>query len=78
MDNVNYDKYLTLNKNSTRNNRYRLEVKSYTNTFGNSFNNRVVQIWNSLLSDVVASEIVVIFKNRLDRVFENIFERLKL
>ncbi len=74
MDNVNYDKYLTLNKNSTRNNGYRLEVKTYTNTFGNSFNYRVVKIWNSLLSDVVASEIVGTFKNRLDRVFKNIFK----
>ncbi len=33
-----------------------------------------VKIWNSLPSEVVASETVVIFKNRQDSVFENIFE----
>ncbi len=34
----------------------------------------VVQIWNSLSLEVVASETVVIFKNILYSVFENIFE----
>ncbi len=74
-DNVDYDKYLTLNKNSTRNNGYKLEVKMLTtNTLGNSFNYRVVKIWNSLPLEVVDSETVGIFKNRLDSIFENIFE----
>ncbi len=74
MDNVDYDKYFTLNKNNTRNNEYKLEVKMHTtNTFGNSFNYRVVKIW-TVPSEVVASETVVIFKNRVDGVFENIFE----
>ncbi len=45
-----------------------------TNTLGNSFNYRVVKIWNSLPSEVVASETVGTFKNRLNSVFENIFE----
>ncbi len=75
VDNVDYDKYLTLNKNSTRNNGYNLEVKMHTrHTFGNSFNYRILKIGNSLSLKVVASETVVIFKNRLDSVFENIFE----
>ncbi len=74
MDNIDYDKYLTLNKNSTRNNGYKLEVKMHTtNTLVKSFKYRVVKIWNSLPSEVVARETVVIFKNRLDSVFENIF-----
>ncbi len=38
MDNVDYDKYLTLNRNSNRNNGYNLEVKMHTtNTLGSSF-----------------------------------------
>ncbi len=36
--------------------------------------NKVVKIWNSRPSEVVASETVNIFKNRLDSIFENIFE----
>ncbi len=75
VDNVDYDKYFTLNKNSTKNNGYKLKVKmQITNTLGNSFNYRVVKILKSLPSEVVASETVGTFKNRLDRVFE----RLKL
>ncbi len=75
VDNVDSDKYLTLNTNNTRNNGYKLEVKTHTtNTLGNSFNYRVVKIWNSLPSEVVASKTISIFKNRLERVFENIFE----
>ncbi len=75
MDNIDYVKYLTLNKNSTRNNGYNLEVKMHTtNIFSNSFNYRVVKIWNSLPSEVVASETVCTFKNRLDSIFENIFK----
>ncbi len=39
VDNVDYDKYFTLNTNNTRNNGYKLEVKTYTmNTLDNSFN----------------------------------------
>ncbi len=74
-DNVDYAKYFALNTNKTRNNGYKLEVKTHTpNTLGNSFNYRVVKIWNSLPSDVVASETVGSFKSRLDRVFKNSFE----
>ncbi len=74
VDNVNYAMYFTLNKNNTRNNGYKLEVKTHTlNTLGNSFNNRVVKFWNSLPSEVVASETVGTFKNILHRVFENSF-----
>ncbi len=40
------------------------------NTLGNSFNYRVVKIWNSLPSEVVASEIAGTLKSRLDGVFE--------
>ncbi len=59
----------------TRNNGYKLEVKTHTtNTLGNSFNYRVVKIWNSLPSEVVASETLGTFKSRLDEVFENSFK----
>ncbi len=72
VDNVNY-KYLTLNKKKYYNG-YKLEVKTHTtNTLGKSFNYRVVKIWNTLSSEFVASETVIIFKNGLDSVFENIF-----
>ncbi len=71
VDNVDYEKYFTLNKYSTRNNGHKLEVKMHTtNTFSNSFNYRVVKIWNSLPSEVVANKIVGTLKNRLDREFE--------
>ncbi len=70
-----YEKYSTLNKNNTRNNGYKLEVKTHiTNTLGNSFNYRVVKIWNSLPSEVVASGTVGTFKSRLDRVFKKSFQ----
>ncbi len=75
VDNVDYAKYFTLNTNKTRNNGYKLEVKTHTtNTLGNSFNYRIVKIWNSLPSEVVASESVGSFKSRLDGVFKNSFE----
>ncbi len=45
-----------------------------TNTLGNSLNYRVVKIWNSLPSVVVASETVGTLKSRLDGVFKNSFE----
>ncbi len=71
VDNVDHAKYFTLNTNKTRNNGYKLKAKTHTtNTLGNSFNYRVVKIWNSLPSGVVASETVGTFKNRLDIVFE--------
>ncbi len=39
VDNVYHAKYFTLNTNKTRNNGYKLEVKTHiTNTLGNSFN----------------------------------------
>ncbi len=69
VDNVDNAKYFTLNTNKTRNNGYKLEVKTHTtNTLGNSFNYRVVQIWNSLPSEVVASGTLITFKSRLDGV----------
>ncbi len=47
----------------------KLKVKTHTmNTLGNSFNYKVVKIWNSLPSDVIASKTVCTFKNRLDSV----------
>ncbi len=48
--------------------------KHTMNTLGNTFNYRVVKIWNSLPSEVVASESVGTFKSRLDGVFKNSFE----
>ncbi len=76
VDNIDYAKYFTLNTNKfSRNNGYKLEVKTQImNTLGNSFNYRVVKIWNSPPSEVVASETVGTFKNRLDRMLENSFE----
>ncbi len=69
--NVDYVKYFTLNTKNTRNNGYKLEVKTHTtNTLGNSFNYRVLKIGNSLPSEVVANETVDTFKSRLDRMFE--------
>ncbi len=70
-DSVDYTKYFTLNTNKTRNNAYKLEVKkNTTNSLGNSFNCRVVKVWNSLPSEVVAREIIGTFKNRLDSIQE--------
>ncbi len=75
VDNVDYAKYLTLNTNKTRNNGNKLEVKTHSvNTLGNSFNYRVVKIWTSLPSEVVANKTVGTFKCRLDGMFENSFE----
>ncbi len=76
VDNVDHAKYFTLNTKNTRNNGYKLKIKTNTkNTLGNSFNYRVLKIGNSLPSEVVASETVGTFKSRLDGVFRNSFEK---
>jgi ribonuclease P/MRP protein subunit RPP40 len=73
-DNVDYRKYFTLNENSTRNNGYKLAVKSHnTSVLGNFFTYRVVKYWNSLPPEVVSSETISTFKNRLDKVFKSTF-----
>ncbi len=59
-DNVDYEKYFTLNQNSNRNNGYKLNVKAHN---GSIFTYRVLNFWNKLPSSIVSSQTVGIFKN---------------
>ena len=54
----------------TRTNGFKLEGKRFkTDIAKNFFSNRVINEWNALPWDVVKSESVNMFKNRLDRYF---------
>jgi hypothetical protein len=53
-------------------------VKAYnTRILGHFFTYRVVNYWNQLPLEVVDSGTIGTFKNRLDKVFKNIFDESK-
>ena len=56
----------------TRGNVYKMQpIRAHYNLRKYFFNNRVVALWNSLPNQVVLAESVNIFKNRLDKFWEN-------
>ena len=69
------DKLLAFRKNvafNLRGNDYTLEQKRiYKPECKNIFSNKIVTTWNTLLNIVVKSESLNVFKNRLDKLWEN-------
>ena len=69
--NVVPENLFTLDRSSsTRNNGFKISRKRFvTNEAKYFFTNRVVNVWNGLPSDVVNSNTIESFKNRLDKYF---------
>ena len=77
IDNIDYTQFFTLNTNPTRNNGYKLDVKQFnTNIMGNFFSRRTVKYWNKLPAEVVSTENVQTFKNRLKKIFNEWYEEI--
>ena len=56
----------------TRNNGHKLKGKSFkTDIAKNFFTNRIVEVWNKLPPDVVNSDTINNFKNKLDKLFDS-------
>ena len=73
VDNVNVHKLFTLNPSNTRNNGLKLVAKHYnTGTYGHFFTNRVVNAWNKLPPEVIDCKTVNAFKNKLDKIIDDI------
>ena len=68
-DNVNINNYLNINRTSTtRSNGYKITGKRFHSHEAKYFYfNRIVNIWNSLPAQIVDSNTVEAFKNRLDK-----------
>ena len=67
-DNVDYREMFQLSEGVTRNNGYKLELKRYQRDLcGNYFTYSICGKWNALPAEVVNSDSVEQFKNRLDR-----------
>ena len=71
-DNLNPNDYFDVDQaGTTRNNGFKIRGKRFnTNEAKHFFFNRVVNAWNALPNNVVASNTVETFKNRLDNYFE--------
>ena len=62
----------TLDTNDTRGHNKKLKKVSFnTNKFKHFFTNRVVNLWNSLPTEVVYASSLNIFKNKLDNHLQN-------
>ena len=68
-DNINVSDFFTLDRsNVTRNNGYKIIGKRFTSHEAKHFFvNRVVNVWNGLPAQVVESNTIDTFKNRLDK-----------
>ena len=68
-DRLNVDKFFTIMENvTTRGNSRKLyKRRSRLNIRANVFSNRVVNVWNSLSSEVVLAPSVKAFKSRLNK-----------
>ena len=75
IDNVDVNKYFSFNNNVTRNNGYKLKaMKFQTNVLGNFYTYRVVNLWNKLPANVIEAETLGAFRNRLDKVFPDLWK----
>ena len=69
---VNSNQFFTFSSNMLRGHQYKLFKKRFNTNVGKySFSNRVVDIWNTLPCDVVASSTVVAFKSKIDQLFKD-------
>jgi hypothetical protein len=63
----------SINNNPTRNNRYKLKAINYkTGILGNLFTYREVNLWNRLPAEVLEAETLGAFRERLDKVFDDL------
>ena len=68
LDNVNIHDYPNLDeRNITRSNGYKITGKRFRSEAKHYFFNRVVNVWNSLPAQVVNSNTLETFKNRVDK-----------
>ena len=74
-DPITTNELFTLNtNNSTKTRGHNFKLTKFSPTLNNNkyfFTNRVVNLWNQLLSDVVNSSSVNVFKNKIDRLLQN-------
>ena len=67
--NIDYNNLFSLSTNQTRSNGLKLELKRYNTTqCGNFITYKIANTWNKLPADVVNSNTVNEFKNKLDRI----------
>ena len=70
---IDYNNLFTLNTNQTRGNGYKIELKRYSTTqCGNFFIYKIASTWNRLPADIVNSNIVDKFKNKLDKIIKTL------
>lgn len=68
---VDFNSFFQLAKFNFRNHKFKLNKDRFNKDIGKfCFVNRVVDVWNSLDEEVVLSDSVNIFKNRIDKFFE--------
>ena len=71
--NIDYNNLFTLSTNQTRNNGYKLELKRYNTTLcGNFLTYKIANTWNKLPADIVNSDTVNEFKNKLDKIIKTL------
>jgi hypothetical protein len=76
IDNIDFNKFFSLNRNVTRNNGYKLEAKRFHSSASERFfSNSVINHWNTLTSSVVCSISLSSFKANLDKELPRYFER---
>ena len=70
---IDYNNLFTLNTNQTRGNGYKIELKRYSTTqCGNFFTYKIASTWNRLSADIVNSNTVDEFKNKLDKIIKTL------
>ena len=70
LDVINYENMLVLDAKRLRGHSLKLYKKRFRSDIGKfSFGNRVVDEWNRLPEEVISSQNVNVFKNRLDKYF---------
>ena len=73
IDSIDYQSIFTLSSNQTRSNGWKLELKRFrTSLCGNFFTYKIASFWNRLPVDVVNSDTIGQFKNRLDKVIDSL------
>ena len=71
IENIDYRNIFTLSSNQTRSNGWKLDLKRFNTTqCGNFFTYKIPAYWNKLPADVVNSDSINQFKNRLDKVID--------
>ena len=73
IDRVDYRNLFTLSSNQTRSNGWKLDLPRFnTSQCGNFFSFRIPSIWNRLPANIVESDSVTEFKQKLDKVIHSL------